>query len=92
MSARSLLKLTLQWINAPLNKNSRLIAIVLYVSHLILKIREVIMNKQKSGNYFKVLSIMALGSFLAISIPANAAKNNKEKADQPFQNKIGNTI
>ncbi|MED4061126.1 esterase-like activity of phytase family protein [Priestia megaterium] len=45
------------------------------------------MNKQKSGNCFKVLSIMALGSFLAISTPADAAKNNKEKAGQPFQNK-----
>ena len=45
------------------------------------------MQKQKSGNYFKVLSIMALGSFLAIASPANAAKNNKEPAVQPFQNK-----
>ena len=45
------------------------------------------MKKQPLRNYFKVLSITALSSFLAISSSANAAENNKETAVQLFQNK-----
>jgi predicted secreted protein len=50
------------------------------------------MKKQKSGNCFKVLSIMALGSFLAISTPADAAKNNKKQLVNRSKIKSGNII
>ncbi|NGY85139.1 hypothetical protein F6Y05_01205 (plasmid) [Bacillus megaterium] len=47
------------------------------------------MNKQKSGNYFKVLSIMALGSFLAISILRMQLKIIKKKLINHFKIKLG---